>query len=602
MLNRLSISRRVLILASLPVLAATILGGIHIERLYRDWQTNRAVVDVVAIKPFVGDVVFELQRERGLSAILATDENRSPAFRKTLADQRKRTDTAIASYDDALAPWRQNLDGGSADPRVRLSQALATFYASIQNLGPLRDEVDRGSLAGRDVLARYNAVNDRAYDVLHVMISIATDPEIVRLTTDLAGVVHARNRLGLQRAIGGMVIVNKGRDTHLIRALLRERGMEMGLRSAALWTGGDARGASAKVPDREFGPMFDALIRRPDRVGFSAREWFDAASRKIDRYARVRSVAVDNLRGHAAMKEAAARKALLLAAGLGPLLAGFLLLAIVALLRSISRSVDSISEGLDAMMAGNLDRPMAVTRMAPEFQGLAQAIEMFRLGEHARQRAEEEAQQLALVADEEKTKKEALDQAQRKAERRRMKIVDQHIAAFESRAGEMMQALEDAAMELEHTARDLDGIADQTNNEAKTAHAASDEAWRHVMAVSCTSDGLATSLSAIRDVIGSASDAAGEAAEQAQNARRDAASLTDLAQQIDLIVNVIDEIAAKTNFLALNATIEAATAGAARGGFGIIAQELKALTRQTTSRAAEIGALVDAANELAATV
>lgn len=53
------------------------------------------------------------------------------------------------------------------------------------------------------------------------------------------------------------------------------------------------------------------------------------------------------------------------------------------------------------------------------------------------------------------------------------------------------------------------------------------------------------------------------------------------AESVGKVVQVIDEIAEKTNLLALNASIEAARAGDAGKGFNVVANEVKDLSKQT---------------------
>ena len=64
--------------------------------------------------------------------------------------------------------------------------------------------------------------------------------------------------------------------------------------------------------------------------------------------------------------------------------------------------------------------------------------------------------------------------------------------------------------------------------------------------------------------------------------------LTDAAQKIGAVTNMINEIAGQTNLLALNATIEAARAGEAGKGFAVVASEVKNLASQTAKATQEI--------------
>jgi methyl-accepting chemotaxis protein len=59
-------------------------------------------------------------------------------------------------------------------------------------------------------------------------------------------------------------------------------------------------------------------------------------------------------------------------------------------------------------------------------------------------------------------------------------------------------------------------------------------------------------------------------------------------QEIGKITETITEISAQTNLLALNATIEAARAGSAGKGFSVVANEIKALARQTSDATEDI--------------
>jgi len=80
--------------------------------------------------------------------------------------------------------------------------------------------------------------------------------------------------------------------------------------------------------------------------------------------------------------------------------------------------------------------------------------------------------------------------------------------------------------------------------------------------------------------------------EHAVAACRTMAALQEKSAEIQVIAQVIDEIATRTNLLALNAAIEAARAGDRGRGFAVVAQEVRHLAKRTKSATVDIATML----------
>lgn len=142
---------------------------------------------------------------------------------------------------------------------------------------------------------------------------------------------------------------------------------------------------------------------------------------------------------------------------------------------------------------------------------------------------------------------------------------------------------------------DLNLVADAvngTNDQAASAASAALQASSSVQTVAAASEELVASIEEISRQVSQASTVSNQAVGEANQSEGIMAGLSEDAQSIGEVIELIENIAAQTNLLALNATIEAARAGEAGKGFAVVASEVKELASQTTKATENISARV----------
>jgi methyl-accepting chemotaxis protein len=107
---------------------------------------------------------------------------------------------------------------------------------------------------------------------------------------------------------------------------------------------------------------------------------------------------------------------------------------------------------------------------------------------------------------------------------------------------------------------------------------------------------LEASIRDIGDQVSQSTTIVGRAVQAGEETRTTIEALNERVNRIGAVVEIISEVAARTNLLALNVTIEAARAGDAGKGFAVVASEVKQLAAQTAGSTKEITSHISEVN------
>jgi methyl-accepting chemotaxis protein len=183
-----------------------------------------------------------------------------------------------------------------------------------------------------------------------------------------------------------------------------------------------------------------------------------------------------------------------------------------------------------------------------------------------------------------------LQEAQRQAERSR--YLDDKIRDFNGLVACVVGSVASSAVRLKSNAETLSHAANETSVKANAVASAASQASNSVQTVAGSAEAMTISIGTISRRVTDATQRAEDAAAQARKSSDTIHALSEAAEKIGAVVQLVQAIAAQTNLLALNATIEAARAGEAGKGFAVVASEVKSLAHQTSKATEEISTQV----------
>jgi|GEM_PF-4430424 len=136
--------------------------------------------------------------------------------------------------------------------------------------------------------------------------------------------------------------------------------------------------------------------------------------------------------------------------------------------------------------------------------------------------------------------------------------------------------------------RVLAACGDQANRSTQQIAGTSQQFSDQISTMSAALEELSITIQDVSSHVVKVAALGKDASQSAAESKRVVADLSEMAQGIVMVVDLIRQLASQTNLLALNATIEAATAGEAGKGFAVVASEVKELARQSGASAGQI--------------
>jgi methyl-accepting chemotaxis protein len=523
------------------------------------------------LAPTISALVHELQKERGTSAVFIG--SKGGKFVAELPQQ-----WALSSKKhNALNRELKTFEGASFGSKLVTKITAATD--ALNDMARVRKGVEVQSLTVMQMASYYTSTIAKLLSITEEMAVVSTDARVTKLITAYTSLLQAKERAGIERAMGGAGFGAGKFAPEIYQKFLQLIAMQDTLLAVfdVYATPEERRFLAKTLADpvvAEVARMRGVAIESPrsnSLEGITGPYWFGTITKKIELLKIAEDKVARDLVGmtRATHDQANTGFLIFLAVALGLLLVTFVLVTVIV--RGITHPIEAMTRAMSALAGGDTSIKIDGATRGDEIGGMARAVVVFKEN---------------MIKADRLASEQAAENA---AKEQRRLAIEQMAQRFETDVSAILHAVQSASGTMKTTADGMATTAEETSRRSTAVAAAADEASVNVQTVSAAAEELSNSISEISRQVQQSAEVAGSAVTDAHRADEMVQGLATAAQKIGEVVDLITDIADKTNLLALNATIEAARAGEAGKGFAVVASEVKILATQTAKATEEIG-------------
>lgn len=530
--------RMKLFIALFPLLLALIwfAGSGMLSRIGTERQMD-TIGQLTTLARSTGDVVHQLQRERGMSAGFIGA--RGQQFRDEILVQRKLTDDALVKLNQALARTDTNLIQGN------IAATLKMFKDNIQSLDATRNAISALNIEASKSTQFYTQTISGLLSFVGGIGQLSASGPMVNELAAFYSLLNLKEQAGIERALLTNVFSVDRFSDGQFRMLSDVVGKQEAWLTATRRFSSEAQAAEldkalASAEVTRALELRTIALNKAQEGGFGVKptDWFTAQTKRIEILRQVETQAADALLAHSAALAHNARVdwQSFLAISLIALLItiAFAMIVVRSIQQQLTNTLKTINE-MDGDLTRRLDVPGS-DELSALNRAYNQAIENI-------QHIVQEIKSGALILS--NASSDITDGNQDLAQR-----TDEQAASIVETAASMEQ-ISTAISQTAHNASEAERLTQSMANDVMDATRVSNEASQSMAAIRSSSD------------------------------------------NIFQIVASIDEISFQTNLLALNAAVEAARAGELGKGFAVVAAEVRHLSQRCAREASLIRELVN---------
>jgi methyl-accepting chemotaxis protein len=528
--------RMKLFIALFPLLLAVIwfAGSGMLSRIGTERQMD--TIGQLTLARSAGDVVHQLQRERGMSAGFIGA--RGQQFRDEIIVQRKLTDDALVKLNQALASADTNVTQGN------VAATLSMFKDNIQSLDATRNAISALNIDAITSTQFYTQTISGLLSFVGGIGQLSASGPMVNELAAFYSLLNLKEQAGIERALLTNVFSVDRFSDGQFRMLSdvvgkQEAWLTATRRFSSVSQAAELDKALQSSEAAHALELRTIALNKAQDGGFGVKptDWFTAQTRRIEILRQVETQAADALLAHSAALAHNARidwQSFLAISLIALFIAiAFAVMVVRSIQQQLNKTLQTINE-MDGDLTRRLDVPGS-DELSALNRAYNQAIENI---QHIVQEIKSGAEILSNASN-------ITDGNQDLAQR-----TDEQAASIVETAASMEQ-ISTAISQTAHNASEAERLTQSMANDVLHATRVSNEASQSMSAIRSSSD------------------------------------------NIFQIVASIDEISFQTNLLALNAAVEAARAGELGKGFAVVAAEVRHLSQRCAREASLIRELVN---------
>lgn len=566
-LNNLSLKFKILLIASMPLLAYLVISINNLLAGYMQLNSYNAVQQLSLFSNSISNLVHELQKERGASAGFLSSGGEK--FGSKLAGQKNSTDDKLRTFSDSL----KTFDLSQYD--AELSKKMNMASSNLSELQEQRSNIYNLQSTTKEAVAYYSNTNAALLNIIGYMTHLTSDATLTTEISAYYNFLQSKERAGKERAILSGVF-SRGSFSPSFYNLFIQLVTEQNTYTAVFETltssaqrsffNDTVRGPAIEEVERMRQVALDVNLDTSKSFGINPLSWFDNITKKINLLKKVEDHLSSSIQNQA--QELAAKQKTTIVISI--VIFSVVLLCCVVLAYFISTLViNGVKQATTVALElaeGEGDLTKRINLQTKDEVGmLGQAVDRML------------SNLSSMIAD--------------------IKDISSSLDRSNIDLADASEKMRDETENVSGKASTVSAAAEEMSANMQTVSLAVEEATQNVTNVATATEEVATISEEIAQSTEHASTITSKAVKQAATSSKRVNELGVAADEIGKVTEAITEISEQTNLLALNATIEAARAGEAGKGFAVVANEIKDLAKQTAEATFEIKTRIEKIQE-----